>query len=296
MNEWLWSMFQGGVFVILSPLVNGMIKKAKARMQRRVGPPLLQSYWDMIKLLRREAVTSINTSWITTITPYIYLSATFIAGSMIPIWGGRALGMTDIILFIYLFALARFFLALSALEPASAFAGMGASREMMISTLVEPVLVLGLFGMVAFTGATDLGSLAGAGKNAPGIFAFIGLMLVTIAETGRVPVDNPDTHLELTMVHEGMLLEYAGWQLALLHIGAMLKQTILLVLLVHLFFPVQTTSAGSFLVFMFIKVTILSMVLALIESLTVKMRLFRLPELMAGGALFCIISLIIKSF
>ncbi|NLI93939.1 MAG: formate hydrogenlyase [Peptococcaceae bacterium] len=294
LNDYGWLMIQGMLLLLFSPLVNGIIKKVKARIQRRVGPSILQSYRDVIKFLKREAVTSYHTSWITSVTPYVCFSAYFVAGSMIPLW--RSISTSDVIVFIYLFALARFFLALSALEPASAFGGMGSSREMMIATLVEPVLVLGLFGMVAFVGTTDLGILTGAGQNPAGIFAFIGLLLVTVAETGRIPVDNPDTHLELTMVHEGMLLEYSGRQLGLLHLAAMVKQTILLVLLVQLFFPAPIISAPWFFLLLAVKVVFLGFILALIESTNVKMRLFRLPELLVGGAVFCIISIFMKFF
>jgi len=296
MNTVIWQIGQGIILLLLAPLVNGVIKKAKAKIQKRKGPPLLQGYRDILKFLRREAVTSVNTSWITTVTPYIVLSAYLTAGSLIPLLTRQEFIISDIIVLVYLFALARFFMALAALEPASAFGGMGASREMMIASLVEPVFVLGLFGMVAFAGSTDLGLLAGAGRTPSGMASFIGLMLVTVAETGRIPVDNPDTHLELTMVHEGMLLEYSGRQLGLLHLAAMLKQVILLALLVHLFLPVSGISMGLGLVLLLIRITVLALALALIESITVKMRLFRLPELMVGGAVFCLISIVLQSF
>lgn len=296
MKESLLLLGQALLILLISPLINGIIKKAKARMQKRTGPPVLQPYYDLVKFLRREAVTSFSTSWITSVTPYICLSAYVVAGSMIPFTGQQVLVVGDLIAFIYLFALARFFLALAALEPASSFGGMGSSREMMIATLVEPVIALGLFGLVALTGTTDFGNLSGAGMNASGFLAFIGLMIVTVAETGRIPVDNPDTHLELTMVHEAMLLEYSGRQLGLLHWGAMVKQTVLLILLVYLFFPADP-GISVFLAFLLLlgKVFLLGLLLAVIESLTAKMRLFRLPELMAGGAAFCLLSVLINS-
>lgn len=292
------ALFTGQIIFLLliSPLVSGLIKKTKARTQRRVGPPLWQTYLDIIKFLRREAVTSVNTSWITSMTPYICLSAYLVAGSIIPLAGEQALANGDLIAFIYLFALARFFLALASLEPASSFGGMGASREMMIATLVEPVLALGLFGMVALVGTTDLGGLRGAGMNPAGVLAFIGLLIVTVAETGRIPVDNPDTHLELTMVHEGMLLEYSGRQLGLLHLAATVKQTVLLLLLVHLFLPANPALPFLLIILsLIIKILVLGIALALIESINAKMRLFRLPELMAGGAAFCLLSVVLNS-
>ncbi|KUO60461.1 MAG: formate hydrogenlyase [Gracilibacter sp. BRH_c7a] len=296
MRELLITGGQAFILLLISPLIQGIIKKAKARLQRRRGPKIIQPYHDIIKLMRREAVSSVNTSWITTVVPYIYFSAFLIAASIIPVSGQKGLMLGDIIVFIYLFALARFFLALAALESASAFGGMGSSREMMIASLVEPVFAIALFGMVALSGSTDFNVVAGAGQNISGVLAFFGLMVVTVTETGRIPADNPDTHLELTMVHEGMLLEYSGRQLGLLHAAAWLKQTILLVLLVHLFLPAQEGS-GLWVIYLslFGKLTMLGLILALIESLTVKMRLFRLPHLMASGAIFCLASVLINN-
>ncbi len=283
-------------FMLLAPLVNGVIKKAKALTQCRKGPGVLQPYFDIVKFLRRDPVVSVHTSWLTLLAPYICLGAYLAAGSIIPLWQHRGIVFGDLIALTYLFALSRFFLGLAGLEPGSAFGGMGSSREMMIATLVEPVLILGLFGLVLVTGSTDLKALAGAGQNPAGILAFIGLMIVTVAETGRIPVDNPDTHLELTMVHEAMLLEYAGRQLGFLHWAAMIKQLVLLSLLVHLFWPQPPDiPAAVALGLMAAKVTALGLVLAFIESVLAKMRLFRLPELMAGGAAFCLLAVLSNS-
>ena len=197
--------------------------------------PILTGTW--LNCFAR-AVISENATWITEVTPFICLSAYLAAGSLIPLGPYSSLGFGDLIAFTYLLALSRFFLALAALEPGSAFGGMGSSREMMIATLVEPVLIVGLFGLVAAAGTTELSGLRGAGQNPAGLLAFVGLMVVTIAETGRIPVDNPDTHLELTMVHEAMLLEYAGRPLGFLHLASMvLNRRVLLSLLVYLFWP-----------------------------------------------------------
>jgi len=281
--------------LLLAPLVNGIIKKAKARSQCRRGPGVLQPFFDIYKFLRRQPVVSANTSWITLLTPYVSLGAYLVAGSMIPLWGRHGLNVGDVIVFVYLFALARFFLALAGLEPASAFGGMGSSREMMISSLVEPVLAIGLFGLVALAGTTSLSGISGAGINPAGLLAFLGLLFVVVAETGRIPVDNPDTHLELTMVHEGMLLEYAGRHVGFLHLAAMVKQAVLLVLLVHLFWPAPAEAAAVFsVILMVIKVTLLGLLLALIESVLAKMRLFNIPELMACGAAFCLLSVLLN--
>ena len=282
--------------MLIAPLVNGIIKKIKAATQCRRGPGIFQPYFDIIKLLKRETVVSVNTSWITQATPYICLSAYAVAGSLIPLWDYQSLGFGDLIAFTYLLALSRFFLALAALEPGSAFGGMGASREMMIATLVEPVMIVGLFGLVVVAGTTDLKGIMGAGQNPAGLLAFIGLMVVTVAETGRIPVDNPDTHLELTMVHEAMLLEFAGRPLGFLHLAALVKQTVLLILLVHLFWPQLPTWPVPLALGMLVaKVIALGLVLALIESILAKMRLFKIPELMACGAVFCLLAVLSNS-
>lgn len=285
------------LLLLIAPLVNGLIKKAKAITQCRRGASILQPYFDILKFLKREPVVSVYTSWITQLTPYVCLGAYLAAGSLIPLWAHQSLGFGDLIAFTYLFALSRFFLALAGLEPASAFGGMGSSREMMISTLVEPVMVTGLFGLAVVAGTTDINGILGAGHNPAGLLAFIGLMIVTVAETGRIPVDNPDTHLELTMVHEAMLLEYAGRQVGFLHLAAMVKQVVLLSLLVHLFWPQQPgISIAMALGLLIGKVIVLGLLLAVIESVLAKMRLFKLPELMAGGAAFCLLAVLSNCF
>ncbi len=284
------------VLLFMAPLVNGIIKKAKAATQCRRGPGILQPYFDILKYLRREPVVSESTSWITLVTPYVCLSAYLAAGSLIPLWERPVLGFGDLIALTYLFALSRFFLALAGLEPASAFGGMGSSREMMIATLVEPVMVVGLFGLAVVAGTTDLNGIMGAGYNPAGLLTFIGLMVVILAETGRIPVDNPDTHLELTMVHEAMLLEYAGRQVGFLHLAAMVKQSVLLILLVHLFWPRNPSDPVIVaLGLLLMKVIALGLLLAVIESMLAKMRLFKLPELMAGGAAFCLLAVLINA-
>lgn len=282
---------------LIAPFLNGVIKKAKALTQCRRGPGVFQPYFDIIKFLKRETVVSANASWITLLTPYLCLGAYLAAGSLIPLWDHRPLALGDLIAFIYLFSLARFSLALAALEPGGAFGGMGSSREMMIATLVEPVMAIGLFGLVAVAGTTDLAGLAGSGQNPAGLFAFIGLMIVTVAETGRIPVDNPDTHLELTMVHEAMLLEYSGRNLGFLHLSAMVKQAVLLFLLVYLFWPQHAGIPIVLSICLLLgKLVALGLLLALIESVLAKMRLFKLPELLASGAAFCILAVLINSF
>lgn len=285
------------IFIVgAAPLVNGLIKKSKALLQCRRGGSVLQPYADILKYLRRETVVPQMASWLTLATPYVCLSAYLAAGCLIPLFGGHDTGrFGSVILFIYLLGMARFFLAAAALEAGSAFGGMGSSREMMVSSLVEPVLAIGLFGLVVMSGHADLTGLYGQGGQAAAIVAFIGLLIVVIAETGRIPVDNPDTHLELTMIHEAMLLEYSGRPLGMLHLAAMVKQIVLLMLLVQLFLP-ETFGLPVLwgLPMLLLKVIVLGLVLALIETAFAKLRLFKLPELLAGGAAFCILSIIMN--
>jgi formate hydrogenlyase subunit 4 len=201
----------------LAPLLQGLIKSTKARLQMRLGPPLLQPYADLAKLFRKGTVEPETASWVFRLAPWVVLGSTLAAAALVPTVMAASSGVGDALLFGGLLALGRAALALAALDTGSNFAHMGASREMAISALVEPGLLAALFALAAPFGTTDLGALAAAraaaGWAAAGpaaLLALAALLVVVLAETGRVPVDNPDTHLELTMVHEGMLLEYAG--------------------------------------------------------------------------------------
>ena len=285
------------IFILgAAPFITGLIKKSKAFLQCRRGAGVLQPYADVVKFFRRETVVPETASWLTLAAPYVCLAAYLAAGCLIPLFRGQDTGhFGSIILFIYLLGMARFFLAAAALEAGSAFGGMGSSREMMVSSLVEPVLAIGLFGLVVMGGHADLTWLFGQGERASAIVAFIGLLIVVIAETGRIPVDNPDTHLELTMIHEAMLLEYSGRLLGLLHLAAMVKQIVLLMLLVQLFLPgMFGLSLVWALPLLLLKVAVLGIILALVETVLAKLRLFKLPELLAGGAAFCVLSVIMN--
>ncbi len=220
------------VLVLLAaPLLNGLIKATKAALQNRRGPGLLQPAFDIAKYLGRESVRSAHASWIFQIVPYVYVGAYLAAALLVPtILARPALeGLGDAILMVGLFALARFALALAALDTASNFGGMGTSRELAFAALVEPALLLGLFALALPVGTTALGAMTeGSHLSASVLLAFAALFVVAIAETGRIPIDNPDTHLELTMAHEGMLLEYSGRPLGLLIWGAQVKQVAVL--------------------------------------------------------------------
>ncbi len=286
--------------ILLAPALQGWIKQVKARWQSRQGPPLLQPYWDLWKLLGKESLRPEVSSWIFRGAPWLVLGATLTAAALVPMLSARGpLAAGDVIAIVGLLALARFAQALAALDTGSAFADMGASREMAVAALVEPALLVAVFALAIPVGSTDLGALAAAGlANGLGalgpahLLALLALLIVAVAETGRLPVDNPDTHLELTMFHEGMLLEYSGPPLAALELAAFVKQVVVLSLVAALVLPWGIGAPLPIaLVALALKLFTLGTLLACIESVTVKLRILRLPELLATACALGILSL-----
>ena len=293
--------------LLVSPLMVNLIKKIKAHFQCRRGPGLLQGYYDLWKLLKKDAVISEHASWIFRATPYVVFSATLLAAAIIPAFTvlppiGR---VGDVIAVIYLLGLARFFTALAGLDTASSFGGMGSSREMMISSLAEPVIITALFVLAITAGSTNLSEIISSsltsGYMQPSyLLILLALLIVVIAETGRVPVDNPATHLELTMVHEAMVLEYTGRDLALIEWASSIKLMLLLTLIANVFLPWGIARETTW-VFMLsgiaaiiIKVTVLASIIAVVESSTAKLRLFRVPELIGGSFALAMLALILR--
>ena len=289
------AVLQAAGLLAVAPLLRGGIKKMKARMQTRKGPPLLQGYYDLAKLLRKETVRSEVASWVYALGPRLYFAAAVAATTLVPVLiaaaplegAGGILGLVGIL------ALGRFALAAAALDTASPFGGMGSSREMTIAALAEPALMLGLFTSALAAGSLDLGAVVRS-ELVPGvlfrpsdILALSGLFLVLIAETGRIPVDNPATHLELTMIHEAMVLEYSGPDLALVEWASALKELLYITLLIDLFVPlgIATTVAAAPLALSAAawaaKVVVFGVVITLVETTNAKLRLFRVPELVA---------------
>ena len=285
------------LLLAISPLAKGVMKTAKARLQTRRGPGVLQPYRDLYKLLRKGMVIPDSSSWLFRAAPYVVFLSALLAGLMIPTVSADApLSMFGgVLAVVYLLGLGRFFLALGGLDTGSSFGGLGSSREMTISALAEPAMMLAVFTVAIGAGSTNLSAVAhtALGQSwrflAPSqIFAFAAMLIVLIAETGRIPVDNPATHLELTMIHEAMILEYSGPYLALIEWGAALKQLVLMTLLVNTFFPFGLspawTAGGGMLAsvpWYLLKLLLLSVVVVLIETTNAKMRLFRVPELLA---------------
>jgi formate hydrogenlyase subunit 4 len=291
------------VIIIFSPLIQGIIRKLKASMQGRVGPGMMQPYFDLIKLMKKEMVVSQVTSWIFRATPYIVFASTVSAAMIIPIVTTRSsFGMMgDVIAVIYLFAAGRFFMALAGLDAGTAFGGEGSSREMTVSILVEPMMMLSIFTAAISAGSTNIARIAETQHlfySPAHILALSAFVVAVVAETGRIPVDNPDTHLELTMIHEGMLLEYSGRYLALMEWAHYMKQMLLFTLAVDIFFPIgihsgagSTWLATSFGIYL-CKMFLMACLMALIESARVKMRFFQLPSLLGGAFVLALLSLL----
>jgi formate hydrogenlyase subunit 4 len=296
------------LLLALAPFLSGCIKNWKAKLQNRRGPRVWQPYLDLVKFLRKDMVISEHASWIFRATPYVLFLSTLLAGLMLPLittWAPMNL-FGGALAFVGLLALGRFFLALGGLDPASAFGGMGSSREMTISALAEPALMLALFTTAIAAGcSTNLTVmlLASHGAtwtllNPAHVLAFAALFIVLLAETGRIPVDNPATHLELTMIHEAMILEYSGRYLALIEWSASIKQLILMALLVNIFFPVGIAtdfgpaSLALSLLWFVVKLLALAGAVVLVETTNAKLRLFRVPDLLSAAFVLATLALL----
>lgn len=291
----LYIIIQISTIILVAPLINGIIKKVKAFTQKRQGAPLLQMYFDLYKLLKKEVVISKTASWIFKVTPYIVFSTAMVAALLVPVTTKLIPSKMpgDIIMLIYILALGRFFIMLSGLDTASTFGGMGASREAMISSLIEPSILVSLFTIGLVSKSTSVSKIMATMKGHEVsiiqpvfVMVFFAILIIIIAETSRVPVDDPSTHLELTMVHEAMILEYSGRHLALMELGACIKQLVFITLLVNIFIPhdqlLGSTWAGTIAISLLIylaKVVFASIIIALIEVNTVKFRLFSVPNL-----------------
>ncbi len=307
MTKFLLLFFQWLLLVALAPSVSWFIKRMKAASQNRRGPTLVQVYADLIKLFPKEMVVSQTASWIFHVMPFILLASTFVVAALVPVlWTDSFLGFTgDIIVFVYLLGLGRFFLALAALDTGTTFGGMGSSREMALSSLGELALLLAFFSLGvyahAFSFAGIMTHFAAHGPMEVLFFtnlAFGAILIVTLAETARIPVDNPATHLELTMIHEAMILEYSGKYLALIEWSHQIKQLVFLSLLANLFLPwgifnVPTTTALGWSVLVYlVKIFFLAFVVGWIEIHSAKLRLFRVPDLFAIAFVLAILSLL----
>lgn len=311
MNFTTFLLVQLTLALLGAALLQGLIKKMKSRFQGRQGPSLLQPYFDLWKLLKKESVVSEHASWVFRSTPYIVFASTVSASLFVPLWTAMSpLGFAgDAILVVYLLGLARFFETLAALDTGSVFGGMGSSRDMVISSFAEPALLMALFFVGLNVHSLNLDEMAlksaasGYGYiSVPTMLALAGFFIVVIAETGRIPVDNPATHLELTMVHEAMVLEYSGRGLAILEWAKAVKQFLLFALMANIFFPpglakVHMGSDAIYFMGIFLsKIFVLAFVMAWVETLSAKFRLFRVPKLLMASFCLSMMALIYTVF
>jgi len=296
------------ILLALSPFIIGLIRKVKARLQCRKGAGVLQPYADLAKLFHKQPVISSTTSWIFTATPYIVFASTLAAGLLVPIFVSQNPFnfAGNVIALVYLLALGTFFLILAGLDAGSTFGGMGSSREAILATLAEPAMMLSIFAIALTAGSTNLSTIVH--KTAlmegiitappPHLMALVAFFVVVLAETGRVPVDNPATHLELTMIHEAMLLEYSGRYLALLEWAAGIKLVVFLSVIANVFAPwgiatsVTLASVAIGMIVYVVKVSALALLIGMIESMFAKLRLFRVPELLGAAFILSLLALV----
>jgi formate hydrogenlyase subunit 4 len=296
------------ILLAVSPFIVGLIRKVKARLQVRRGASVFQPYADLAKLFRKQPVVSTTTSWIFTVTPYILFASTLTAGLLVPVFASRT-PLTfagNIIALVYLLALGTFFLILAGLDAGSAFGGMGSSREAIVASLTEPAMILSIFAIALTAGSTNLSTIVHktallegiVTDPSPHLMALAALFIVAIAETGRVPVDNPATHLELTMIHEAMILEYSGRYLALVEWAAGLKLLVFLTLIVNVFAPwgiatsLEPAGLGLGVVVYLAKVSALAVLIGVIESMFAKLRLFRVTDLLGVAFILALLGLV----
>jgi formate hydrogenlyase subunit 4 len=264
---------QALLIIALAPLLHGAMKRLRARLQRRPGPPVVQPYRDLAKLLKKEALLPEGTSVLTVIAPGIALGVALTFAAALPFIAGGAAGAIDVVALVFLLALGRFALGLAALDTRSAFAGMAASREMTFASLVEPTLLLALLGGAALGYGTSMAALVHVPFGLAGTLAFAALFLALLAETARVPIDNQETHYELTMIHEGLVLEYSGWQLALVQFAAQVRQMSWFVL-ATLLLP-----GGSWWAHL-AWIGAIAVAITIVETASAKVRLFEVPQLL----------------
>jgi formate hydrogenlyase subunit 4 len=285
--------------LLLAPLLTGIVRKVKARFLRRQGPPLIQAYLDLVRLMRKEVVLAHSASWLFRVIPYLIFAATWVAASLVPTFqtGLMFSWSADLIAIIALIGSARFFLALAGLDVGTSFGGIGSSREVMIASLAEPAMIMIVFTLALVAGSTQLSTMAAymvsseVGLRVSLGLALLALIMVAVAENARIPIDNPATHLELTMVHEAMVLEYSGRHLALIELSAALKLLLYVSLIACVFAPwgLAAPGAGAGALAVGVvgylgKLAAGGFLLALFETSIAKMRVFRVPEFL-GAAL-----------
>lgn len=297
--------------VLLAPMLTGFIRLVKARLLRRRGPSVIQPYRDLLRLLRKEVVLAENASWLFRVTPYLIFAVTWVAAAIIPTFAtGLIFSWTaDLIAIVALLGSARFFLTLAGMDVGTSFGGIGSSREAMIATLAEPSMLLIIFVLALIAGSTQLSSIAAfmtssqVGLRVSLAIALIALVMVAVAENARIPIDNPATHLELTMVHEAMVLEYSGRHLAMIELAASLKLLLYISLIACIFVPWKLAGPGAGagataylagLLAYLVKLAAGGALLALFETATAKMRVFRVPEFLGAALMLALLATLLR--
>ncbi len=298
------------VVVVFSPLLVGLMRQVKARLEGRAGAGISQPWRDLRKLARRQPTTPEGTGWAFRLAPMLLVATSLVVAAVVPLLTTMSPldPAADLFAVVGLLALGTVILALAALDTGTAFGGMGASRAVTILALVEPTILVAVFALSARVGSTNLAAIVTATMHQPltvvspaSLLAAAALLVVIVAETGRIPVDNPSTHLELTMIHEAMVLEYAGTDLALIELAASMRLTVLLGLLSSLFLPwgiagAALTGLPIAIAAFVLKVTALGAALAAVEVFLAKLRLFRVPELLAGSFVLALLAVATSFF
>lgn len=292
---------QSAAVLGVAPLLVGFVRKIKAQILRRQGPPVIQPWRDLVRLLRKEAVLAENASWLFRAAPYLILALTWVSASLVPVFAVNLpmAGAGDLIVIVALLASARFVLTLAGMDIGTSFGGIGSSREAMIGAMAEPAMMMVIFTLALIAGSTQISHMAEImassqiGLRVSIGLALVALMMVALAENARIPVDNPSTHLELTMVHEAMVLEYSGRHLAMIELAAALKLLLYVSLIGSIFTPwglagVQAVGGwGASLcggMIWIVKLLGAGVALAVFETSIAKMRVFRVPDFL-GAAL-----------
>jgi formate hydrogenlyase subunit 4 len=312
----VFQLLQMTLVIAVAPLLTGVVRVTKARLLRRQGPSLIQPYRDLIRLSHKEAVVADSASWLFRFVPYLVFAATWVAAALVPTFATGLLfsWSADLIAIIALLGSARFFLALAGLDVGTSFGGLGSSREALFGALAEPAMIVIVFSLALLAGSTQLSMVAAymvssnVGLRVSLGMALVALIIVALTENGRIPVDNPATHLELTMVHEAMILEYSGRHLAVIELAAMLKLVLYVSLIICVFAPWGLAIADAGVADRLLgtltylaKLAVAGVALGVFETSIAKMRVFRVPDfvgaaLMLGflGALLLFVSRTLK--
>ncbi len=304
----LWQVMQTMICLLAAPLVTGVVRTIKARLVGRRGPSPIQPYRDLIRLLHKDLVLAENASWLFRIAPYVIFGFTWMAAALVPSFTTNLvlIPAADLITLVAFLGVARFMISLAGLDIGTSFGGIGASREMLIASLAEPAMLMTVFTLALLTGTTapariiDYVLAGGVGLQVSMGLSLVALLLVAIAENGRIPIDNPATHLELTMVHEAMVLEYTGRHLALIEAASMVRLMLYISLIACIFMPWGISQSGKGfegivvgLVTYGFKVGALASALAAFETVIAKMRVFRYADFLGGALLLSLLATLV---